>query len=98
MGVHIARIFCQKKNKKLGKRSRKNEGHTSSADDRRRLLVAPITSEVLHFEILGAGLLAWQWVVQHHFGLRLNAFIELAHRHVTQAFHVLADLVVGLQL
>lgn len=56
------------------------------------------TSEVFHFEVLGAGLLSQQRVIQHDFGLSFDALVELSHGHVTQALHVLAHFIVGLQL
>lgn len=56
------------------------------------------TSEVFDFEVFGAGLLSQQGGVEHDFGLSFDALVELAHGHVTQALHVLAHLVVRLQL
>lgn len=56
------------------------------------------TSEVFDFEVFGAGLLSQQWVVEHDFGLCFDALIELPHGHVTQALHILAHLIVRLQL
>ena len=56
------------------------------------------TSEVFHFEVFRAGLLAQQGVVEHDLGLGLDTLVELAHGHLTEALHVLAHLVVGLQL
>ena len=56
------------------------------------------TSEVFHFEVFRTGLLSQQRVVQHDFSLGFDALVELPHGHMTQPLHVLADLVVGLQL
>lgn len=56
------------------------------------------TSEVFHFEVLGAGFLSQQWVVEHDLSLSFDALVELAHGHMAQALHVLTHLVVGLQL
>lgn len=57
-----------------------------------------LTSEVFHFEVFRAGLLSQQWGVEHDFSLSFDALVELPHGHVTQPLHVLAHLVVGLQL
>lgn len=56
------------------------------------------TSEVFHFQVLGAGFLSQQWVVEHDFSLSFDSLVELPHGHVAQALHVLTHLVVGLQL
>lgn len=57
-----------------------------------------LTSEVLHLEVLGAGLLARQGVVEHHLRLRFDPVVELPHGHVAEPLHVLAHLVVRLEL
>lgn len=57
-----------------------------------------LTSEVFHFQIFRARLLAQQRVIKHDFGLALDAFIKLAHGHVAQALHVLAHFIVRFQL
>lgn len=57
-----------------------------------------LTAEVLHFQVLRAGLLAGERVVEHDFRLCLYPLVELPHGHVAEAPHVLAHLVVRLQL
>lgn len=56
------------------------------------------TSKVFHFQVLRAGFLSQQWVVEHDLRLSFDALVELPHGHVTQALHVLTHFVVGLQL
>lgn len=41
------------------------------------------TSEVFHFEVFRAGLLAQQGGIEHNFSLSFDALIELPHCHVT---------------
>lgn len=58
----------------------------------------PLTSEVLHPQVLWASLLAGERVVQHDFCLCFNPFIELSHCNMAEPLHVLAHFVVRLQL
>ncbi len=57
-----------------------------------------LTSEIFDFEILRAGFLSQERVVEHDFSLSFNALVELAHGHVTETLHVLTHFIIGLQL
>lgn len=61
-------------------------------------MCGPLTSEVFHFEVFGAGLLPQQGIIQHDFSLSFDALVELPHGHVAQPLHVLTNFIVGLQM